>query len=263
MGLGLIKIVRSLPQKLGLRTSTVAVLLDLAAYADEETRLAWPSHETIAGDLNMSAKSVKNALSELINAGLVHRVGWNERRKYYLALERCQNPKYGKNPTGGKVNAGQNPTGGPPLSQIREENPAKIPRVGTYSHLENQMESQAPNKHKESKKSKPAEVLAFQPGTDGQPAAFTIEETQAAAIVWPDMLDQLQERIDEESMATWFGAQAAKPVAVKGDRLVIQAATKFTANWLRNNFYEVVAATASELLGRDIELEITEGEIEA
>ncbi|HCX59216.1 MAG TPA: chromosomal replication initiator protein DnaA, partial [Candidatus Cloacimonas sp.] len=57
--------------------------------------------------------------------------------------------------------------------------------------------------------------------------------------IWQNILDKLEQNINEQSFKTWF--YDTKLVDISDSQLVIRVATQFSANYLNQNYKEVLS----------------------
>lgn len=58
-------------EKFDLKTSALSILIGLSRYYDYKIRIVSPSIETMASHLNISEKTVRTSINELVNKGLI------------------------------------------------------------------------------------------------------------------------------------------------------------------------------------------------
>ena len=51
--------------------SAVVVFGELASYTNNDSKICWPSHKTIAEEVNLSISTVKRSIAELVELGAV------------------------------------------------------------------------------------------------------------------------------------------------------------------------------------------------
>ena len=70
--------------------------------------------------------------------------------------------------------------------------------------------------------------------------------------IWQNILDKLEQNINEQSFKTWF--YDTKLVDISDSQLVIRVATQFSANYLNQNYKEVLSEISFSLYGRSYEI---------
>lgn len=71
--------------------------------------------------------------------------------------------------------------------------------------------------------------------------------------IWQNVLDKLEENINPQSFKTWFSD--TKMVDMSDKALVIRVATQFSANYLNQNYKEVLSEISYGLYGRKYEIQ--------
>ncbi|MCB5256909.1 MAG: chromosomal replication initiator protein DnaA, partial [Candidatus Cloacimonetes bacterium] len=70
--------------------------------------------------------------------------------------------------------------------------------------------------------------------------------------IWQNILDKLEQNINEQSFKTWF--YDTKLVDISDSQLDIRVATQFSANYLNQNYKEVLSEISYSLYGRRYEV---------
>lgn len=78
--------------------------------------------------------------------------------------------------------------------------------------------------------------------------------------LWQKSLKRLEQVVSKPSFESWI--KALRPLELKGERLVLEAPNRFTAEQIKRRFMRIIENVISDLIGKDLDIQIRIGESE-
>jgi chromosomal replication initiator protein len=74
-------------------------------------------------------------------------------------------------------------------------------------------------------------------------------ETDEARVLWQACIEAIRERINTQSLKTWF--EPIIPLHLRGQSLTLQVPSQFFFDWVEEHYTDIINATVSKVLGKD------------
>ncbi|MBA3441600.1 MAG: hypothetical protein H0T92_17205 [Pyrinomonadaceae bacterium] len=79
---------------------------------------------------------------------------------------------------------------------------------------------------------------------------------ERAAALWSRITAKLAKHLSPHVLTTWFGEDAATPVKLVGQNLVVYAANPVVKDWVNSNYADILREAVNEAAGKKIRVEI-------